>query len=99
MTEFARDAYSRTGHSLLDSIAIVHPFILTTLMEKVEGAVGCVGEVSGGSRGVYVGGGAVCGWRVCRGGECVEGAVCVGSECVNGAMESQSVCVWGGLKT
>ncbi len=48
VTEFARDAYSRTGHSLLDSIAIVHPFILTTLMQRVEGAVEQVGEVRGG---------------------------------------------------
>ncbi len=45
VTEFARDAYSRTGHSLLDSIAIVHPFVMSTIMQRVERAVETVGEV------------------------------------------------------
>ena len=34
------------GCSLLDSIAIVHPLIISTLMTKVESAVKVVGEVS-----------------------------------------------------
>jgi len=44
-TEFARDAYSRTGCTLLDSIAFVHPFIISTLMRRMESAVRSVGEV------------------------------------------------------
>ena len=48
MTEFARDAYSRNGQSLLDTIAVVHPCIISTLMKRVESAVGSVGEVRGG---------------------------------------------------
>ena len=44
--EYARDAYSRTGHSLLDTIARVHPFIISTLLEETRKVVDEIGEVS-----------------------------------------------------
>lgn len=46
MEEYARDAYSRTGHSLLDTIARVHPFIVSTLLEETRKVVDEIGEVS-----------------------------------------------------
>ena len=47
MVEFARDAYFKTGSNLLDSIAVVHPFVISTLLCRMETAVGAVGEVRG----------------------------------------------------
>ena len=45
VTEFSSDVYSRTGTSLLDSIAIVHPFIISVLIGRISEVVGDVGEV------------------------------------------------------
>ena len=47
MAEFARDTYSKTGAHLLGSIAIVHPFVVSVLLDRAETAVGAVGEVRG----------------------------------------------------
>lgn len=43
--EFARDAYADTGCSLLDSIAIVHPFIISAIVLKTRDNIGVAGEV------------------------------------------------------
>ena len=51
MAEFARDTYSKTGAHLLSSIAIVHPFIISILLDRAETAVGTIGEVRGASLG------------------------------------------------
>ena len=45
VTEFAMDVYSRTGSSLLDSIAIVHPFIISILIDRISEVIDQVGEV------------------------------------------------------
>ncbi len=47
MAEYARDTYSKTGAHLLGSIAIVHPFTISVLLERAKTAVGAVGEVRG----------------------------------------------------
>ncbi len=46
VVDYAKEAYSRTGHTLLDSIAIVHPFITSTLLQRVESVIDQAGEVS-----------------------------------------------------
>ena len=46
MVEYAKETYSKTGAHLLGSVAIVHPFVLSTLLTRAETAVGGVGEVS-----------------------------------------------------
>ena len=51
MVEYARETYSKTGAHLLGSIAIVHPFIISALLDRAETAVGAVGEVRGRGRG------------------------------------------------
>ena len=51
VAEYARDTYSKTGAHLLGSIAIVHPFIISALLDRAETAVGAVGEVRGGAQG------------------------------------------------
>ena len=51
MVEYARETYSKTGSHLLGSIAIVHPFVISTLLMRAETAVGSVGEVREGGRG------------------------------------------------
>lgn len=43
--DFSSDVYSRTGSSLLDSIAIVHPFIISVLIGRISEVVSHVGEV------------------------------------------------------
>ena len=43
--EFACDAYSHTGCSLLDSIAIVHPFVISILIGRISEVIDRVGEV------------------------------------------------------
>jgi len=43
--EFARDAYADNGSSLLGSIAVVHPFIISSLMRKTRDNIGAAGEV------------------------------------------------------
>ena len=43
--EYARDAYSRSGHTLLDSVARVHPFIMSVLLEETRKHVDEAGEV------------------------------------------------------
>ena len=45
MMDFSSDVYSRTGSSLLDSIAIVHPFIISVLIGRISEVVNHVGEV------------------------------------------------------
>ena len=45
LVEFARDAYADTGSSLLDSIAVVHPFIISTLIHAARDNIGVAGEV------------------------------------------------------
>ncbi|XP_019856281.1 PREDICTED: ectopic P granules protein 5 homolog [Amphimedon queenslandica] len=42
--EYARDAYSRSGHTLLDSVARVHPFIMSVLLEETRKHVDEAGE-------------------------------------------------------
>ena len=57
MVEYARETYSKTGSHLLGSIAIVHPFVISTLLMRAETAVGSVGEVrEGGGEGGRRGG-------------------------------------------
>ena len=43
--EYARETYSRTGSTLLDSIAIVHPFIISTLLNRVTTSTDAIREV------------------------------------------------------
>ena len=43
--EYARDAYSRTGCSLIGTIASVHPFIITVMLNKVYHVIQDIGEV------------------------------------------------------
>ena len=45
VVEYARDTYSRTGSSLLDSIAIVHPFTISTLLSRATTPSGSIREV------------------------------------------------------
>ena len=45
VVEYARDTYSHTGSSLLDSIAIVHPFVVSTLLNRVTTPTETVREV------------------------------------------------------
>ena len=45
LVEFARDAYADNGSSLLGSIAVVHPFIISSLMHKTRDNIGAAGEV------------------------------------------------------
>ena len=45
LVEFARDAYSDTGCMLLDSIAIIHPTVISTLLQKTRDNIGGAGEV------------------------------------------------------
>ena len=46
LVEFARDAYSDTGTMLLDSIAIIHPFVISTIVQKTRDNIGGAGEVN-----------------------------------------------------
>jgi len=48
VVEYARETYFKTGSDLLDSIAVVHPFIISTLLSRVETAIGAAGEVGKG---------------------------------------------------
>ena len=45
VTEFSSDVYSRTGASLLDSIAMVHPFVISILIDRISGVIETNGEV------------------------------------------------------
>ena len=45
VTEFSSDVYSRTGSSLLDTIAMVHPFVISILIGRISEVIGNVGEV------------------------------------------------------
>ena len=45
LVEFARDAYADNGSSLLDSIAVVHPFTISALIHKTRDNIGVAGEV------------------------------------------------------
>ena len=45
VVEYARDTYSRTGSTLLDSIAIVHPFTISTLLNRATTPTGSIREV------------------------------------------------------
>ena len=45
LVDFARDAYADTGSSLLDSIAVVHPFVISSLIHKTRDNIGVAGEV------------------------------------------------------
>ena len=42
---FSRDAYSRTGQGLLGAITTVHPFTLSTVLERTVQVVDSLGEV------------------------------------------------------
>ncbi|XP_065885222.1 uncharacterized protein [Dysidea avara] len=44
LVEFARDAYSDTGSMLLDSIAIIHPTVISTLVQKTRDNIGGAGK-------------------------------------------------------
>ena len=46
LVDFARDAYADTGSSLLDSTAVVHPFVISSLIHKTRDNIGVAGEVS-----------------------------------------------------
>ena len=43
--EYACETYSRTGSTLLDSIAIVYPFIISTILNRVTTPTDAIGEV------------------------------------------------------
>ena len=43
--EFARDTYNRTGCNLLNTIASVHPFVISTLLKQAHLVMSDVGEV------------------------------------------------------
>ena len=45
LVEFARDAYADNGSSLLDSIAVVHPFTISALIHKTRDNIGAAEEV------------------------------------------------------
>ena len=45
VTEFSSDVYSRTGASLLDSIAMVHPFVISILINRISDVIETNGEV------------------------------------------------------
>jgi hypothetical protein len=42
--DFSSDVYSRTGASLLDSVAMVHPFVISVLMNRISEVISHVGE-------------------------------------------------------
>jgi hypothetical protein len=46
VVEYARETYSRTGSTLLDAIAIVHPFTISTLLNRATTPTGGIREVS-----------------------------------------------------
>jgi hypothetical protein len=44
VTEFSSDVYSRTGASLLDAIAMMHPFVISILIGRISEVIDTVGE-------------------------------------------------------